>query len=291
MQIHHMNFGPKTGVRCGFYVGKYNFPAHIHQFPEIVYCIEGEMELTVSGKTEQMRAGDMAVIAPFRVHSFRTPEYTKRWLAVFSPDFISNLVSEQELYGEGEKRVFRASDELRAFVDKHLYDSHETFFRLTAADIRSFKTMFFAVYEEYMNKIPIGDGKNSMSALSAILLYVSEHYKEKITLERIGAALGYSRKYVSLCLSDIDGMNLPNLVNSFRVDHAKSLLMETNLKIIDIAFECGFADEKSFYRAFERLTGVTPGAYKRSRRTATHQNEGAGDPGTSFQARNRSESK
>ena len=44
--------------------------------------------------------------------------------------------------------------------------------------------------------------------------------------------------------------------------------------MIDIAFECGFANERSFYRAFQSVTGMTPGEYRRSKRTySTQENE------------------
>jgi AraC-like DNA-binding protein len=44
--------------------------------------------------------------------------------------------------------------------------------------------------------------------------------------------------------------------------------------MIDIALECGYANERSFYRAFSRVTGMTPGEYRKSKRTlSTQENE------------------
>jgi AraC-like DNA-binding protein len=240
------------------------------------------MELTVNEKKEVMNAGDMAIIAPFCVHSFYTPEYVNRWLAVFSTDFIAGLLSEEEIYGEGEHCVFTPSPQLAAFVTSHLIDSNENFFNLTAGDIRSFKVLSNAVYEEYMRVVPYSAKRTHNKALTAILLYISEHYLEEMSLSTIGAALGYSPKYVSLCLSDIDDMNLFYLVNSFRAEHAKRLLLSTELKVIDIAYECGYSSEKSFHRAFLQVTGTTPGKYKKAKRTAhPPKNEGV-NPQTKY---------
>lgn len=282
MIVHSNNFGARTALRCGFLKGVYNFPAHIHQFPEIVYCLEGSMELTVDEKTETMNAGDMAIIAPFCVHSFHTPEYVNRWIAVFSTDFLSGVLSEEEIYGEGAHCVFTPSPQLAAFVSSRLADSNEKFFTLTAEDIRSFKVLSTAVYEEYMRVVPYSVKRTHNKALSAILLYVSEHYLDNLSLSSIGAALGYSPKYVSLCLSDIDDMNLFYLVNSFRAEHAKKLLLSTELKVIDIAYECGYSSEKSFHRAFHQVTGTTPGKYKKSKRTTATQKNEAVNPQTKY---------
>lgn len=267
MQVHFKNFGAKTAVRCGFVEGKYNYSSHIHQFPEIVFCKDGEMTLTVDGKKETMRAGDIAVISPFQVHEFRTEKYVKRWLAVFSPDLLNNFITNETIYGVGERAVFHASDALISYITPKLVDSEEFFFALTEADIRSFKALFCAIYEEYMLSTVISV-KRHQKALPAILQYVSAHSSESLSLASIGQALGYSPKYVSLCLSDVEGINLFYLINSFRAERAKELLKNTGLKIIDIAYECGYSNEKSFYRAFLQVTGMTPGQYRKKRRTA-----------------------
>ncbi len=260
------NFGPKTALRCGFLAGIYDFRAHIHQFPEIVYVKEGEMLLTVDGVTETMRAGDIAIIAPFRVHSFHTPEYVNRWICVFSGDFVSHFLTSEELYGIGERCVFHASDELIAFIEGKMIDSHEEFFDLNDGIIRSFKAMFAGIYEEYMRKEKPLQTRPHGQALSSVLLYIAEHCREQISLASIGAALGYSPKYISLCLSSIEGMNLYGLVNAFRADLAKDLLIRTDLRVIDIAMECGYASEKSFHRAFRQVMGTTPGKYRAEKR-------------------------
>lgn len=274
MQVHYKNFGSKTAIRCGFQSGQYNFPTHIHQFPEIVYVSEGSLEVTVDGRTELMLPGDFAIIPPFRVHSFFTPETVTRWVCVFSTDFISNFIERDEFFGNGESCILHASEGLKSFAKEYMMETNELFFELTEEIIRTYKSFIFAVYAEYLNKVPRAEKRNYHQALSSILSYVSEHYTEDISLNSIGAALNYSPKYISLCLSEVDEMNLNQLINSFRADLAKTLLSTSKKKMIDIALECGYANERSFYRAFSRVTGMTPGEYRRSKRTyLTQDNE------------------
>lgn len=274
MQVLFKNFGSKTAIRCGFRSEKYNFPDHIHQFPEIVYVKEGSLELTVDGVKEVMSAGDFAIIPPFRVHSFFTPETVTRWICVFSTDFISSFISRDELFGNGESYIFHASEGLTAFAEERMLETDELFSELNEQTIRTYKALIFALYTEYLNQVPRAAKKKHHQALTAILLYISEHYTEEISLASIGAELGYSGKYVSLCLSEVDEINLNQLVNSFRADLAKTLLSTTKLNIIDVALECGYDNERSFYRAFRQVTGMTPGEYRRLKRTlSTQDNE------------------
>ena len=55
----------------------------MHQFCEIEMVLEGEIEITVEGEVYTARAGDIAVITPFRVHSFNTPKRVKMLICVF----------------------------------------------------------------------------------------------------------------------------------------------------------------------------------------------------------------
>ena len=50
-----------------------------------------------------------------------------------------------------------------------------------------------------------------------------------------------------------------------RVEKAKGLLLNSSLSLVDIAFNCGFADQSHFTRAFTRATQISPGAWRRVR--------------------------
>lgn len=48
-----------------------------------------------------------------------------------------------------------------------------------------------------------------------------------------------------------------------RVERAKKMLERSNLAITEVALACGFRDLGTFERAFKRMAGTTPRAYKR----------------------------
>ena len=55
-------------------------------------------------------------------------------------------------------------------------------------------------------------------------------------------------------------MSFSNYINSLRVEHAKTLLLQNteNSKIATIANKSGFSSEQSFYRNFNKFTGMKP---------------------------------
>ena len=54
-----------------------------------------------------------------------------------------------------------------------------------------------------------------------------------------------------------------------RVEHAKRLLEQTDRTVLSIAFECGFEDLSTFYRAFKREVDESPNHWRSSNRSAT----------------------
>ena len=49
-----------------------------------------------------------------------------------------------------------------------------------------------------------------------------------------------------------------------RVEGAKLLLKEQPLPIKEVAYSCGFEDEKYFMRVFKNIVGITPSEYRNS---------------------------
>lgn len=96
-----------------------------------------------------------------------------------------------------------------------------------------------------------------------ILHYISEHYQEDITLERVAKTVELSRTYVCGLFKKEMGINLTNYITAYRIEKAKELLKNTNLKSYEIAEKVGFLDESYFSRAFKKVTGQSPSSYKK----------------------------
>ena len=69
-----------------------------------------------------------------------------------------------------------------------------------------------------------------------------------------------NRTYVSNAINSYYGQSFSNLVNSFRVEYAKQLILTNGLtmKFSTIGLTSGFGDEVSFIRNFKKFTGSTP---------------------------------
>ena len=58
------------------------------------------------------------------------------------------------------------------------------------------------------------------------------------------------------------GLTYSDLLGAARFENAAKLLRETDAKIIEVAFSCGYTDPAHFTRAFRRISGVAPRYYR-----------------------------
>lgn len=80
-------------------------------------------------------------------------------------------------------------------------------------------------------------------------------------LSRVARRLAMSTRTVQRRLEAL-GTSYQALVDDVRAEQARALLRDRARSIVDVAFELGYADLRSFYRAFRRWTGATPADWR-----------------------------
>ena len=96
-----------------------------------------------------------------------------------------------------------------------------------------------------------------------VISYIADNYAQNITLAQISKEFGYNTKYLSHALHTLTGIHFKQLINFYRINHAKSLL--ENFKdrtITEVASSSGFSALNTFNREFKRATGMTPREYR-----------------------------
>ncbi len=98
-----------------------------------------------------------------------------------------------------------------------------------------------------------------------VLLNEKEIFRNtNLRITDISELLGTNRSYVSNIVNNEFKSNFSDLINHYRVEYAKKLLLDEKLYILEyISEESGFASVNSFLRAFKKETGTTPGNYRK----------------------------
>lgn len=106
------------------------------------------------------------------------------------------------------------------------------------------------------------DQKTSARApLERALRHLQDNLSRPVALEALSAVSGLSRFQLVRAFRQHTGLP-PHLYQlQLRVEKAKQIL-RTVQPLAEVALEAGFSDQAHFTRAFKRVVGVTPGAYR-----------------------------
>jgi len=93
--------------------------------------------------------------------------------------------------------------------------------------------------------------------------FLAGHCADDISLIDAARACGLSRGHFIKAFRVSMGLTPHQWLQRYRVDKAKSMLVDAKLSIADIAMACGFADQSHLTRVFARLVGDSPAAWRR----------------------------
>ncbi|MEF9961690.1 MAG: response regulator [Erysipelotrichaceae bacterium] len=103
--------------------------------------------------------------------------------------------------------------------------------------------------------------KNTNHLTKQAIIYIEKNYKKQITLNDLADELEVSPFYVCKVLSNELHKTFTEIVSDYRIEAAK-VMLKSNKRIKEIAFEVGFQGQNYFSKIFKKYTGVTPKTYR-----------------------------
>ena len=142
--------------------------------------------------------------------------------------------------------------------------------------LREFRNVFlscrnvedvFSRTEELMEKL-IGEEieenrQIEIKPIQQAKAYVQQHYKETITLKEISELTGFNANYFSEIFKKKTDKTLTEYILEVRIEKARELLKNMDIKINEIPEMVGMGDAKYFAKQFKKVTGLTPSKYRK----------------------------
>lgn len=252
-------------------------PVHQHDFYEVYFFINGNIEYSVEGKIFEMKKGDLLLINPLELHQPRIEadqsDY-ERIVLWINKDFLFSLSS-------NESSLSRCFDSANP--------NHSNLLRLPFAAVEQLSNMFYELIKEQndksyasdlacralllrilveLNRLSLSYGENHSkeSSFSPLILsvldYINHRYCEKLSLSSIADEFFVSKYYLSHAFNSVVGTSVHRYITLKRLIHAKQMLA-SGIKPTTVATNCGFSDYAGFYRAFTGEYGITPAQYSK----------------------------
>ncbi len=119
-------------------------------------------------------------------------------------------------------------------------------------------------YGEAINMllIQVGLKEDKSGIISEIKNVVELEYRKDISLDYVADKVNLSPTYVSYLFKKETGQTLVKYITDKKMDRAKKMLGDRNLKIMQVAKSCGYENQSYFNKLFKNYFGITPKQYR-----------------------------
>lgn len=238
--------------------------AHLSSFLFFVVT-SGSGELVYDDNTYQIKAGDCIFIDCRKPYSHTTSKdlWSLKWIHFYGPNMNSIYAKFME---RGGKPVFTPSkaDRYESIVDEifSLADSED--YLRDMKIYQSLTVLLTYLMEDSWNPEESRRSSLKRQNLQEIKDYLDTHYTERIVLDDLAEHFYINKFYLTRIFKEQFGMPINSYLMQLRITHSKQLLRFSDKTIEEIAIECGMSDANYFSRAFKKVEGITPSAYRES---------------------------
>lgn len=106
------------------------------------------------------------------------------------------------------------------------------------------------------------DIESARKAIGEVLQIIHRDYRDDIGLETLAEQVYLSPNYLSRLFKKETGTSIVKYITAYRLEKACELLRQTNMKIVDIASETGYANFSYFCSIFRNYYGTTPAKFR-----------------------------
>ena len=92
--------------------------------------------------------------------------------------------------------------------------------------------------------------------------YIEAHLEEDLSLQTLSSRFFLSREHISRRFRQETGQTLSDFVEKARIEKGRRLLLGSDLKIMEVAAQVGYSDDKYFSKVFKKHAGCSPGQFR-----------------------------
>lgn len=100
--------------------------------------------------------------------------------------------------------------------------------------------------------------------LATIIEKLNDEFIETPTTEELATEVDVHPVHLAAVFRKFQNQTIGEYVQTLRIKHASELLLNIETPLSDIALQTGFSDQSHFTRIFKRVTGTTPGVYRKN---------------------------
>lgn len=267
---------------------KMDFPLHFHEDFELCLALNARGKRIIKNRIEEFTEKDLILIGPNVLHCYKQEEvlfgteceisiiqFDKDMykLPIFSTKQLQHI---RHMFIQARQGAIKFPEETVDKIGGKIYrlsqlkDSFEEvllFFEIMNDLATSTNQRYINIVNQGNNNISLSLFNSQSKRINKITHFVENNYQHKISLQDIANLVNMSPAAVSRFFKRKTNHTFNEYLNSYRIDKAAQMLIETEKFISEICFSCGFNNVSNFNLVFRKQMKCTPNEYRTSCRT------------------------
>lgn len=241
-------------------------PPHWHESGELLFCLTGSLEVTLSSHNYYLNPGDMVFINSNHVHSSRSPivgdvlaiqfplEYLQK---VTEGKYLKDFIFTTHEISQNERLISKLT-----FISEHFKKEDLISHMLVKSKIYELLAVICQDYVVPVSNIKEIKTTKHMEKMKEINQYISDNSLRDLSIEEVANKFNYNSSYFSRFYKRFMGITFTDYLNSLRLEKAFKMLRDTDQTVLEISTHSGFSNVRTFYNVFSKNYGLSPQQYR-----------------------------
>jgi len=219
---------------------------------ELVFIFEGECNITIEGKKHKCKKNDLIYFYPEMRHSLNV---TKAPYAIFYAVHFD--FDKKNKLPIPDISNIRNNYKLKEYFKELLETSkNKEYMYKWKLGILMQNILF-----EVLSHSNSGISPTNLTRINKVIEHIHKNPYKKFSIDNLCKMTGQKKSYFIKNFKSITGKPPIKYIIDLKLEHARDLILTTDLPIKKIALECGFEDEFYFSRIFKKRYGLPPRSF------------------------------
>jgi AraC family transcriptional activator of pobA len=235
-------------------------PPHAHECFELLYILEGCCRIETESNVYIAEPHDLVIFKPYQCHEeTQLSEVYALVCMRFPAEFVAeHHVPFPELSSLPTVIALPQGDRFRDMLD-HIVAEYQRHDSYSISMIGSYLFQFAVLLRRALHQMPQPLHAQQASWLQDLL---DQHIGGSVSIRDLARQVHMSESHFSHLAKELLGVAPKTYVRERKIARAQQLLQSTPMSIEEIASALGYDAPTSFFRAFKRVTGTTPGSFR-----------------------------
>lgn len=246
---------------------------------EFIFITEGSGQFTIRDDSFYVKTNDLILIGPEVLHSGKSDITPFKFLCIHFDLYVSKIINDLQVTQQyfpaaipskpvsyhkavvrfPEHTVISESSYIQMLFKRIINEKARQRPGFNCVIKSIFTDLLINLYRQKYNKPPENIRSNE---IQLAVDYIKKNYMDSISLLDLSGFVHLQQTYLSSLFKKQIGYSITEFIKLYRISVAKSLLLETDKKINNIANDVGFYDLHHFSRVFKEYEGLTPVQYR-----------------------------